>query len=293
LNESLHSSVTYERLGVAALDHKDWTAAAAHFRAGLELAPDNPSLRHRLGTALFMAGDAAAAEKEFGEAVRRSPDFTKARYSLGVLQLTSGRTREGIEQLSAAVRNDPTDIEARVRLAEALRQSSRLEESLSHYGKATGIDPQSAEARFGYAVTLVRLHRYHEARDRLAEGMQAYPAQPAFAHALARLLASSPDDRVRDGRRAMTVTQQLLKQQKQTLDLGETMAMALAEVGQYDHAITLQREVIAAVRKAGQDGVAQQLLENLALYERHRPCRTPLRRNDPVEDFGSDPGIRN
>lgn len=287
LNESLHSTVTFERLGIAALDRKEWPAAAAYFRKGVELAPDNPSLRHRLGTALFMAGDEAAAEKAFEEVVRRSPEFARARYSLGVLRLTSGRTSEAVMELAAAVKHDPSDFAARVRLAEALRQSGHLEESLSQYEKANGIDPQSAEARFGYALTLVRLRRYQKARDRLVEGMQAYPAQLAFAHALARLLAAAPDDRVRDGRQAIMLTQQLLKQQKQTLDLGETMAMALAEVGQYDQAITLQREVIAAVRKASHEDVAGQLLQNLELYERHQPCQTPLRPNDPVEDFGS------
>jgi tetratricopeptide (TPR) repeat protein len=292
LNESLQSDATYERLGVDALEKRAWTEAAAYFRKGIELAPDNPSLRQRLGTALFMAGNAAAAEKEFAEAVRRSPDFAKARYSLGVLQLTSGRISEGIVQLSAAVREDPTYLEARLRLAEALRQGGRLDDSLSEYEKAIRMDPRSAEATFGVAVTLVRLRRYQAARDRLVEGMQVYPAQPAFAHALARLLAAAPDDRVRNGRQAVTLTQQLLKQQKQTLDLGETMAMALAEVGQYDQAITLQREVVAAVSKSGRQDVVAELRQNLALYERHKPCRTPLRSRDPVEDFGES-GMKN
>src|SRR5437773_327218 len=111
LNGSLNSAVTYERLGVTALDRKEWATAAEYFRKGVELSPDNPSLRHRLGTALFMAGDGPAAEKQFEEVVRRSPDFSKARYSLGVLRLTSGRADEAIVQLSAAVRDDPNDVE--------------------------------------------------------------------------------------------------------------------------------------------------------------------------------------
>jgi tetratricopeptide (TPR) repeat protein len=286
LNGSLHSAVTYERLGVDALDKRAWAAAAAYFRKGVELAPDNPSLRHRLGTALFLNGDAVAAIGQFEEVVRRSPDFAKARYSLGVLLITSGRANEAIEQLSAAVSDDPNYLEARLRLAEALRRSGRLEESLSQYGEVSRIDPRVAEARFGFAMTLVRLRRYQEARDRLVEGMHGYPTQPAFARALARLLAAAPDDRVRDGRRAMAMTQQLLKDQ-QTLDLGETMAMTLAELGQYEQAVAFQREVMAAARKAGRDDVVRQMVENLELYQRHRPCRTPLRPDDPADAFGT------
>ena len=55
--------------------------------------------------------------------------------------------------------------------------------------------------------------------------------QLIFPHGLARLLATSPDDHVRDGQRAMTLVQDLVKQGR-TLELGETLAMALAELGQ-------------------------------------------------------------
>jgi tetratricopeptide (TPR) repeat protein len=287
LNGSLHSAVAYERLGVAALDRREWAAAVAYFRKGVELAPDNPSVRHRLGTSLFMNGEARAAVEQFEEVVRRSPDFAKARYSLGVLLMTSGRANEGVEHLAAAVKSDPNDIEARLRLAEALRRSGRPDQALSQYEEVSRIDPRVAEARFGSAMTLVRLRRYQEARDRLFEGTKAYPAQPEFARGLARLLAAAPDDRVRDGRRALTMTQQLLKQQ-QTLDVGETMAMTLAELGQYEQAVTFQREVMAAAAKAGRDDVVRQLQANLERYQRHQPCRTPLRPDDdPAEAFGA------
>jgi tetratricopeptide (TPR) repeat protein len=284
LNGLLHSALAYERLGVKALDKKEWQAAAAYFRKGVELAPDNASVRHRLGTALFVNGDARGAMQQFEEVVRRSPDFAKARYSLGVLMIASGRENDAIEQLSAAVRYDPNYVEGRLRLAEVLRRSGRLEESLSQYEQVIAIDPRAAEARFGFAITLVRLRRYQEARDRLTEGMHVYPTQPAFARALSRLLAAAPDDRVRNGRQAMAMTQQLLEQQ-QTVDLAETMAMTLAELGQYRQAATLQREVMAAARKAGHQDVVKHMAENLARYERNEPCRMPLRADDPVEVF--------
>jgi len=99
------------------------------------------------------------------------------------------------------------------------------------------------------------------------------PDQAPLAHALARLLAAAPDDRVRDGRRAMEIVQRLLKEDK-TTDLGETMAMAFAELGDYDRAAGVQRGVMAAARDAGLQQSIQRMEENLRLYENHRPCRT-------------------
>jgi tetratricopeptide (TPR) repeat protein len=283
-NEALRSAMGYERLGIDALDREDWAAAVEHFRQGVELAPDSATVRHRLGTALFLQGDEPGARKQFEEVVRRTPDFAKARYSLGVLMMTEGRKDEALEQLSAAVRYDPGYTEARLRLAEILRGAGRAGESLSEYEQVLRNDPQSTEARFGRGMALIRLRRYAEARDELRDGMERYPAHPAFARALARLLASAPDDRVRDGRQALALTQRLMKE-RQTLDLGETMAMTLAELGQYEQAAAFQREVIAAARKGGGEDLVKQLEANLRRYERRLPSRAPLRADDPLEVF--------
>jgi hypothetical protein len=72
----------------------------------------------------------------------------------------------------------------------------------------------------------------------------------------------------------MTLVQDLLKQGR-TLDLGATMAMALAELGQFAQAAAVQRDLLAAAEQAGLRDMASRLTANLALYERGEPCRTP------------------
>jgi hypothetical protein len=104
--------------------------------------------------------------------------------------------------------------------------------------------------------------------------MKAYPDQPSFAHSLARLLAAAPDDGIRDGRRALAVMQTLSDEQRH-IDFGETMAMVFAEVGQYQEAVTWQREAMAAAKRAGRDDLARRMAENLKLYEGRKPFRTP------------------
>jgi tetratricopeptide (TPR) repeat protein len=145
---------------------------------------------------------------------------------------------------------------------------------LAHYEEALALEPGLVEARIGTAVALTQLRRYQDARDRLIRDMQADPDQPAFAHGLARVLAAAPDDRVRDGPRAMALVQELL-QHGRTLDLGETMAMTLAELGQYQQAASVQRDLLAAAQKSGLGQSVPRLSANLELYEAGRPCRTP------------------
>jgi hypothetical protein len=109
--------------------------------------------------------------------------------------------------------------------------------------------------------------------------LQVHAAQPGFTHALARVLSAAPDPQVRDGRQAMALMQALPEEQRR-LDLGETMAMVLAEVGQYEEAATWQRGAIDAARRMGNERLAQRMAGNLRLYEAGRPCRTPWRDED-------------
>jgi tetratricopeptide (TPR) repeat protein len=279
LRESLRSAMSYELRGTRALNGGRWANAIAEFRRGLEVDPGSPSLRHKLGTALHMQGDAEAARKTFEQVIQESPQYAKAHYSLGLLLESSGRAAEAMERFSRAVRLEPEYVEARVRLAELLRRQGRLREALTHYERVLEVNPRVPEAAFGSAMAFVRLNRYQEALDVLRAASNLHPNEPALAHAVARLLAAAPDASVRNGSQALA-TMQAMPDPERRLDMGETMAMALAEAGRFSQAATWQRDAIAAARRAGNDGLAQRMTASLRLYEAGRPCRTPWRDED-------------
>jgi tetratricopeptide (TPR) repeat protein len=289
LDTLLQSGEAYNVRGGRELDAGNWAAAAEVFRQGLALAPNDPSLRHRLGTALYQMGDAAGAIGEFERVIKTSPEFAKAHFSLGVVLAERGQYREAAERFADALTYDPGYVQARVQLANVLARSGRPDEALAEYSRALEQSPTLSEAAMGYAFTLVRLQRYQDARDRLADGMKAHPEQPMFAHALARLLATAPDPRVRDGRRAIALVEQLLKDQ-QTVELGETSAMALAELGHYAQAVQVQRDLMTAAERAGITGARERLERNLKLYERGAPCRTPFTQEEMPLGDREDPG---
>ena len=109
--------------------------------------------------------------------------------------------------------------------------------------------------------------------------MKAYPEHPGIPHALARLLAAAPDDRARDGRLALALAEKVIERDQST-DAGETLAMALAEIGRFGEAAAVQRDLVSAARRAGQADLATRLRDNLGLYEARKPSRTPWRSED-------------
>jgi tetratricopeptide (TPR) repeat protein len=291
LDTLLRSALAYEVSGADALDKGDWDGAVENFRKGIALAPNEPSLHHKLGTALFLKGDARGAVDQFEEALRLSPAFAKAHYSLGIILASNGQRQKAVDHWLAAIKSEPGYVEARLQLANELRRGGQLEASLIHYDYIIKNDPRVPEARFGYAASLVRLRRYTEARDLFAAAMNEYPGEPAFANATARLLSAAPDEGVRDGRRALSIAQGLVDRGLRSFESLETMAMAQAEAGQFSAAVTWQHEAIDAARKAGSQGIADRISDNLRLYEARKACRTPWRPDEPVEFEGSSPDV--
>ena len=65
------------------------------------------------------------------------------------------------------------------------------------------------------------------------------------------------------------------------------MAMAMAETGRYDDAVTWQRQAMTIAEQMGRSDLSKRMIDNLTLYEHYRPCRRPWRDDDPVGVIGS------
>lgn len=279
----LNSAQSYETRALVALRAGDVEGAEANLHKAIELAPDDPSPRHGLGAARMALGDHRGALREFEAALKLSPEFAGAHYSLGLLMASAGRDREAITHLNAAVRFRPDDAQTHLLLGDLLRRDGRIKESLVAYQKALAINPRFSPARFGYAIALVRLGRDREAAGSLAEGMTLHPGEPGFAIALARVLSTAPDAQVRDGMRAISITTRLADARSgDSIEVGETMAMARAEVGNYEEAARIQRSLIATLERGGQADQARRMRENLTRYDRQLPCRVPWPADHPI-----------
>ena len=283
VNTLLRSPQSHRDLGLQASTNGDWPEAVRQFRQAVELAPENAAMRQNLGTALVRVGDARTALAELREAVRLDERLAGSHYLLGVLLERGGRDREAIDHLTLAVTHDPNLDAVHLRLADALRRTGRLEASLDSYRRVLDLE----EARFGEAMALARLGEYAMAGVRLEVGMQLHPDQPAFAHALARILAAAPDPAARDGLRALELAQAVAEEHR-TAGVAETLAMAFAELGRFDEAVEWQRFAMTVAADSARQDVARAMSANLARYQRRQPCRTPWRDDEPEYNPGPD-----
>jgi tetratricopeptide (TPR) repeat protein len=274
-------NVAYEARGALAAREGRWTEALEEFTKMVEADPTNAVSRNVLATALLATGNRDQARLHYQEALRLDPSHAGANLQLGIFLVEDRQESDAIAHFRRAVEFDPGSNVAYLNLAAALLRTGEAGESAEVYGDLLELDPSNAPARLGRAFALIRAGRHAEARTRLEEDVRARPNELAFPHTLARLLAASPDDAVRDGGRAI----ELVRQVSSSLpgpQVAETMAMAVAELGLFDEARRFQQRAIDFADGAGLTALSVQLRATLSLYEQGLPSREPFRSDDPV-----------
>ncbi len=280
-------SVSTER-GGNAFANGDFDKAVEEFRRAVDAAPDVAMTHANLGSALFHRGDRAAAGAAFERALELDPSDVRVLYSLGVMSHHAGNARAEERYYAQALDRQPDYVPARLELANALRERGAHDEAVAHYNAALAVEPRRAVARLGLVMALVKLERWTEVRDALSASIEALPDQPAFVHALARILATAPDPSVRDGRRALELLNQLIQAGQQSTDVGETLAMAMASLGEFEQAVRFQTQAIEVVRRAGQARLLGPMNERLRAYREAREWSVPWPDDDPLHARPAD-----
>lgn len=244
-----------------------------HLRRTIALNPEHPGAHFALAMFLAREGRGSEGAQHLERAADLVPGNLSWRLQRAQMRAASGNTGGALEELEQIVALDPGMIEARRMLSAVLVGAGRTEEAAVHLQALVALAPDDLQARFNLGLMLFETARYGEARRALDDTLGRFPGDVATRHLLARLLAVSPDDAVRDGARAVELAQSVVDEQP-ALDHLETMAMAMAEAGRFDDAVTWQQRALEAERQTA-GGNSPQRLDRLALYRAGQPLRAP------------------
>jgi len=260
--------------GVAAGKAGNTTVALEELRKAVQADPDNPLARFNLGIVLARSGDRDGAIQQYREAIRLRPNFARAHRELAVVLANKRAYDEALTHFLEAVTHDPQQFDAHLGLAKLAMVTGKYPLAVTHYALAVGIDPRHVAAREGHVIALTKAGRYADALDCLGKSRKVLPRSMTLAHAAARLWATCPEDRLRDGPKALKLAKTVFRTY-QCIEHAETLAMAFAETGDYDQAKQWQNNAIDVAKTDNRGDVMPRLKRNLALYESGKPCRTP------------------
>ena len=104
--------------------------------------------------------------------------------------------------------------------------------------------------------------------------MKAAPDRPFLLNRLAWLLATSPEDSIRDGTRAVGLAERAVSiTGRQDIMSLETLSAAYAEVGRFEDAVTVGREALALAERQGNETVARDLARRIPTFEMRQKYR--------------------
>jgi tetratricopeptide (TPR) repeat protein len=195
-----------------------------------------------LGFAFAQRGDVDQAISHLRTATEMQPRYPDAHYNLAVVLAQTGDIGASIDEYETVLSLRPDDIDTRISLANALLQKHRLRDAIAHYDAALKAAPHAALA----------------------------------ANNLAWVLATTPEDALRDGARALKLAKVAAQHSGGANAVFiRTMAAAHAESGHFDDAKATAQIALQIARANNDVDLARELEDDVDVYRSQRPLRDP------------------
>lgn len=230
--------------GISHLQTRYWTNTQTLFEHVLSLNERSVTANLELGN-LQVNRDREAAARYYWAAVDIDPEHAGANASLGTVLFVMGDLREAIARLRTAIEVKPDNFLAHFYLAQALIARGNYDEAREHYEQTLKHNPNFTDATIQ----------------------------------LAWLLATCPEDEVRDGPRAIELLEPHLVESEQAGAVAiDAMAAAQAETGDFESASqTIENLFLQIKQRAAKDPrwvpYLKAVQERALLYREKKPYR--------------------
>ncbi len=226
-------------LGIILAQRGDISGAINHFVLSQQYNPDDSGAYENLAHALVLQGKWAEADTQYLAALRIKPYAAQTHRAYAQALEMQGRNREAIHHLQVAILFQP-DAETRVELASLFYASG---------------DPRRAVAQF------------HEV-------LHLQPDQVEALNNLAWILATCPDDTVRDGKEAVRCAEQACRLTAfKRVEMVTVLAAAYAEAGNFSQAVATAETAAKLATATGNTRFATINQQLLMLYRANKPWR--------------------
>jgi len=214
------------------------------------------------------------SETLFKHALAVTTNNDVAENNLGIVFLQKGQLDEATSLLKAAVDLRPDNSPAHENLAKALLQKGQVADALVHYRKLLELQPDNMEVHNIVGTVLVQQGQIREGVEEWQKVLEIQPDNGNALNNLAWVLATAPDDSLRDGSRAVQLAEQALQISGDRIPIVfRTLAAAYAENQQFPQAIETAQQGVELANKQGNFALAAELQSSIALYQENRPLR--------------------
>jgi tetratricopeptide (TPR) repeat protein len=219
-------------------------------------------------------GAPAEALAKWKQALEMDPEDARVNYGLGFELSGEGRYGEAIPYLKKATNRSEQFIEAQYALGAALFHEQRGADAIAVWEGLIRQDPSHTATREGLGYAYYMGGNYKAALTNLRLALANEPDRVPVLALTASLLATCPDNVLRDGQEAVALAVRANElTHDQDVAVLDTLSAGYAETEHFEQAIETAKRALELASKAGDTARAARLMRHLRNYE----ARTPLR----------------
>jgi tetratricopeptide (TPR) repeat protein len=255
--------------------------ALADLNKALAMQPRDPYALLQRSEIAIGRGDVQAAKDDLRSAERLVPQVAATEQAIFIrcqIAIEEGRMADAINEMKTLVEMDPGNEARRITLANLYMEDERPRKAIEVLSGVIDRDPKNvrayrwrADAYLSVGDHAAAIADYQRALDN-AKGDDTYDVS-GILNNLAWVLATSPQDAVRDGKRSVELGKRAVELTKENEPhILSTLAAAYAEVGNFEKAVEWSTKAVELGKKQKHEQI-EQLEEELESYRKKKPWR--------------------
>jgi tetratricopeptide (TPR) repeat protein len=248
--------------------------AIGEFSKVLQMQPGlSLALIHR-AEAYYAADKLDEALADVESVLKEHPTLAVAHGLRAQVLASKDRLPEAIEEMAAVADAIPTQPEYRMQLALYYLQNKQPRKAIEAYSEVLALDGDHFLALRSRGDAYLNIGEHEAAVADFAKALTVEPDDSPLLNNYAWVLATSPDDGVRDGRRAIELATKACDITKyEQPHIISTLAAAYAETGDFDKAREWSKKAVELNKEGQDEDITIELAKELDSYRENKPWR--------------------
>jgi len=255
-------------------------SALLDINQALAIDPSNVALLLMRASIYQEKGEKEQALIDVDRALKLKPDLPVALRTRALLLAESKRFDEAVVALETLRKLDPKDSLTLLQLAMLHGVQKQSGKAIEAYTAMLELAPDDVRALRGRGDAYLNVGRQSEAIADYEKALKLEPDDQGVLNNLAWVLATSPDAKLRDGRRAIELAEKACELSEYKLaHILSTLAAAYAETGDFDRAVEWSTKAV----ELGDENHGDALKKELESYKAKKPWRELLAEEKPAK----------
>ncbi len=266
-------STVWVNRGAAHATAGEYDKAIADYDAAIKACFTDPTVYMNRAVAYMSKNESQKAIDDFSRVIEKQPESIFTLLQRGVCYQQLQNYDQAIEDFTAVLKIDPEHLQAINNRGFTYYLKNEPKKAVEDFTMAISLNPNSALAYNNRGFNRQIFGDYAGAVEDFNKAIELAPKYALAYQNKAWLLATCPEDKIRDGKTAIAMAQKAgeLREWKALTDI-KSLAAAYAETGDFDKAVEWQKKAIAMAEGDSKSGEE----EMLKLYEAKAPFRFGL-----------------